>query len=257
MQCARQVFLPASDFCEHYLGLSYSQARSDLDHWIPHAATEALSTITGLGSQSIIDLEVPHRHMRSAFDTQSRTFGLPVAYCPLCLKDEPYARRSWRSRLAAVCTKHGAELSTRCDACGSQVPYFGSWLGLAPHYWLELGPVCPLCAGRLDEALPIPAPAYLHEANCLWNEALQPCRVHQSEADCMLRATLRLVEIARASREIIEIIRTSGYKGSWPAHAAAAAVAGNYRGAALILRLHYAAMRPEFFASCVANLQHH
>jgi hypothetical protein len=46
-----------------------------------------------------------------------------VQYCPMCLAETAYFRRSWRVSFVRICQPHSAVLADRCSACGVAVRF--------------------------------------------------------------------------------------------------------------------------------------
>ena len=50
--------------------------------------------------------------------------GNGLAYCPLCLEDDPYYRRSWRFAFNPACAKHRVFLMRDCPSCRKPYNYY-------------------------------------------------------------------------------------------------------------------------------------
>lgn len=50
--------------------------------------------------------------------------GNGLAYCPLCLEEAPYYRRSWRFAFNTACPKHRVFLMRGCSSCGKPYNYY-------------------------------------------------------------------------------------------------------------------------------------
>jgi len=167
---ARNLCLPLIGLCQQRLGLTYQQARSDLDRLLPERCLETIARISGMTTRTVGKLLLPSRWTASVAQSKAPSPNRGVRLCPLCLSEYTYGRRFWRTRFAAVCTKHSVELIDSCPNCGKPIPYFGAPGGFTVQFWLENWPICPSCLNRIDRSLPT-APELISVSR-LWHAAL-------------------------------------------------------------------------------------
>jgi TniQ len=82
-----------------------------------------LEVLAARTAQPLADLE--RRRLRLgnlAADLLYRNaFGPAVQYCPACLSETAYFRRSWRLCFVRFCPLHGAVLADSCSQCGGSI----------------------------------------------------------------------------------------------------------------------------------------
>ncbi len=82
--------------------------------------------------------------------------GLAVQYCPACLSEAAYFRRSWRLCFVRFCERHRAALADSCSQCGASIrleeldPAFGK-LSACRNCTYDLASDPPYCIA--DERL--------------------------------------------------------------------------------------------------------
>jgi len=130
---------------ENLLGLSYQQARSDLDRIVPSRHMETLQRVIGVSPTSVRKLSLPTSWSISVWDGAARQYNGPIRLCNLCLKHGRYGRRYWRTQFAAACPDHGVELIDACPHCAARIPYFSTDSGIIVQHWLESWPHCQAC----------------------------------------------------------------------------------------------------------------
>ena len=78
--------------------------------------------------------------------------GNGLAYCPLCLEDESYYRRSWRFAFNPACPKHRVFLRRDCPCCGKPYNYYYGITELPAGAPLIV--TCRWCGADLRNAAP-------------------------------------------------------------------------------------------------------
>ncbi len=156
--------------CQQDLGLTYSQARSDLDHTLPSRHAHLLARQTGTRTSKLRSLAIPSTWLLSTWQENTRHHSGTVRLCPACLAESLHGRRFWRTYFGAACPEHGLELIEACPHCGKPIPYFGAPGGIATQFWLESWPVCPSCL--LSIGISNPAHPVLIAMSRRWRSAL-------------------------------------------------------------------------------------
>lgn len=150
LRIARKVGLSLQEFCQFELGLSYSQATSDLDQLLPRVRWRELSQISDTDGEIIREMVLPRDWIQSSWNPKCRRHQAAVHVCAECLKENFYGRKLWRTRFALACPKHGVEMINRCPQCGYPVTYFSAANEPLVAHWLENFPTCQNCLKQID-----------------------------------------------------------------------------------------------------------
>ncbi len=164
-----------ADFCTIEFGLSYSQARGDIDSSLTGKFSHRFSQCLRLGRRIVNRLRIAENLLVPAFRPSTKRCNQPVRICFDCLSNAPYGRRFWRTCLAVACPIHGHMLVSTCPNCGAEINYQEGNVGLAPLFWLETWPVCTNCL-RTMRPNPQRADALLLNSTAKWNAALAGVR---------------------------------------------------------------------------------
>ena len=137
--------LSLQEFCQGRLGLTVTQARSDLDQLLPKTYAGRLTTVAGIPESAVMEMRIPRAWVESTWDRQRRRHEAPIHVCPVCLAENLYGRRFWRTPFAFVCPRHGVEMIGLCPHCKCALTYFSSSDSPWGAHWLENWPACPNC----------------------------------------------------------------------------------------------------------------
>ena len=85
--------------------------------------------------------------------------GNGLTYCPLCLEDDPYYRRSWRFAFNPACAKHRVFLMRDCPSCRKPYNYYYGITEIPAGAPLIV--TCRWCGADLRNAVPNPADSRL------------------------------------------------------------------------------------------------
>lgn len=77
-----------------------------------------------------------------------------IGYCPACLAQAAYFRRSWRLSALTACADHGLRLLMSCPRCRASVNYHRYEIGRHPSEPAQLLCACHACRFDLREAEP-------------------------------------------------------------------------------------------------------
>lgn len=76
-----------------------------------------------------------------------------TSFCPMCLQNQPYFRKTWLSVHTLRCVQHGVHLAERCTHCGSDVPVYRSFLEREhPDQMLRAFMLCRTCQSPLSRS---------------------------------------------------------------------------------------------------------
>lgn len=231
-------------FCTQMFDLSVAQARSDLDRRLPSDHISRLAAVVSTPYRDLADLQLPNHFWYSVRNQRSRKYDGAVRVCPLCLAENKYGRRFWRTCFAAACPIHGVELAYACHHCRSDLPYFGEMAGIVPQFWLESWPTCPNCL-RLTQHTST-ADAALVVMSRRWDEALAGHAQRAFQAGDFLRLSAktitRFTKIERYKR-VAELVAPISI---WPAHVATALLLQSLLQGRPPMSAAYAALGMEF-----------
>ena len=149
IRLARREGLSLQEFCQGYLGLTPSQARSDLDQLLPSTCSKKLSALAGIPEESLYATIIPRAWVRSTWDKKVRRHQALVHVCPVCLDENLYGRRFWRTHFAAICPIHELEMVGFCPHCNAPLSYFSSAENFLVSHWLENWPACQNCLKKI------------------------------------------------------------------------------------------------------------
>ena len=147
---ARKERLSLQEFCQGRLGLTATQARSDLDQLLTRICSEKLAALAGIPESAVMEMKIPCAWVESTWDRQRRRHEAPIHVCPVCLAENLYGRRFWRTPFAFVCPKHGVEMVGLCPHCKSALTYFSASDSPWCAHWLENWPTCSLCVRHIS-----------------------------------------------------------------------------------------------------------
>lgn len=150
LRVARKTGLSLQEFCQFELGLSYSQATSDLDQLLPRSRWKELAKISDTDESAIQEMLLPRDWILSSWNPKCRRHQAAVHVCTACLKESFYGRRFWRTRFALACPRHGIEMIARCPRCETPITYFSAANPPLVAHWLENFPTCQNCLKRID-----------------------------------------------------------------------------------------------------------
>jgi hypothetical protein len=249
---ARHELRAVADYAETEIGQSYCQARSDLDQLIParhssrlaHAAGISARIVRGLGfkaSESCI----------SSWNPKTRRYDSPIRLCPLCLQQDLFGRRFWRTRFAAACTEHRIELVDRCPNCGTDLPYFGDSVGILTQFWMEAWPICPHCLRPIT--VNIPAHPVLISITKRWESAILGQPQLGFEANDFLKMSARLIARFENHQEYRRTANLLAPGRHWSAHLAAALLIQSIGRPGFTLNTAHAAIGITFDAGQLAK----
>ncbi len=160
-----------AEICEQELGLSYSQARGDLDDSLPNKFAQQFAHYFQLNSGDLSRLRIGSAWLSPVFRPVSKRFNRPTPICFRCMTECRYGRRLWRTKFASVCPIHACLLVSTCPNCGAEIRYQEGNVGLAPLHWLETWPVCTNCL-RTMQPKPEPGDRHLVQITSKWAVAL-------------------------------------------------------------------------------------
>lgn len=163
--------MAVADYCTSEFGLSYSQARGDIDNSLPHQFSKSFAQRLHLGLRGLAKLRISTDWLAPAFRSSTKRFNQPIRICFDCMNEAAYGRRFWRTRLSAACPLHAQLLVSTCPNCGAEIQYQAGNVGLAPLFWLETWPVCTNCL-RTMRPSPEPANDCLVRISAKWAAAV-------------------------------------------------------------------------------------
>lgn len=198
-----------SEFCQLRLGLSYSQARGDLDQIPESARADHVARALNVDPVIFTRLKIDRRWRVSVFNRLGAPGRDAVNICADCVTERPYGRRFWRTHFAAVCSLHQCELMKACPTCGTCLRYRSAPLGVTPLLWLETWPTCAECLTKIDRVKPPVRPHQcLLDMSVRWENALhgKPPYPWIGPND-FLSLSLRLINWFKSREEYIEARR--------------------------------------------------
>lgn len=182
-----------AEFCEHSFGLTYTQARGDLDRLLPEEFQKRVAEHLSLATDVLGKCVIPATMVRSAYCSSSRRFNQAIKACFPCMRAAHYGRRYWRTIFAESCPIHSCHLTSACPNCGAGIGYQEGNVGLAPLLWLETWPVCTNCLRTMRPTIQ-PADPCLITATAKWVRSLAGIRpYHWISANHYLRLSRRLI----------------------------------------------------------------
>ncbi len=193
LRLARREGLSLQEFCQGHLGLTRTQARSDLDQLLPRRHSRELALLAKIPEDVVRALSIPRSWTASTWDASIQRHQAPVRVCPGCLEESPHGRRFWRTHFACVCPEHGLELVGFCIHCGTPLRYFSSSEGPLVAHWLENWPTCPGCWKRFDRGQPAHplvvkmSQYWVRAFNGHYVRSLTPAEFLRLSATCLLR----------------------------------------------------------------------
>lgn len=137
---ARSRYLAVADYCTSEFGLSYSQARGDLDNTLPNQFADRFTKVLRLAPRYLKGVRIGAGVFVPAYRPSTKRFNQPVRICFPCMSASPYGRRFWRTCFAEACPLHECLLDSTCPNCGAGIYYQEGNVGLAPLLWLETWP---------------------------------------------------------------------------------------------------------------------
>lgn len=168
---ARSRHQAVADYCTSVFGLSYSQARGDLDNTLPNQFANRFTKGLSIGQRSLKNLRIGAGLLVSAYRPSTKRFNQPVRICFPCMNAAPYGRRFWRTCFANACPLHACLMVSSCPNCGAGIYYQEGNVGLSPLLWLETWPVCTNCL-RTMRPSPEPANDCLVRISAKWAAAV-------------------------------------------------------------------------------------
>lgn len=238
---ARKDCQPVADMAEELFGLSYQQARSDLDQLLPSRHKTLIKSIFKLPTSATDLLSLPRVWTPSVWSPATKQYDGRVRLCTACLLKSHYGRRYWRTVFAAACPDHHLELIDACPTCDAPIPYFGAPAGFSPQLWLEAWPTCPACFQPL-KFISRPADPTLVAMSTRWRSALGGRPQFGFSAADFLRLSARAIHRFQHRTQFIETARLVAADSRWRSHVAAALMIRSLCRRRVPLNVCYAAL---------------
>ena len=238
---AQKECQPVADLAKELFGLSYQQARSDLDQLLPSRHNFLLVRALRLATPTAVSFSLPRAWTVSVWNTVSKQYDGPIRLCGACLKKSLHGQRYWRTLFAAACPDHGIDLIDACPTCGAAIPYFGSPSGFISQLWLEAWPTCPACFHPLNSDSQ-PANPVLVAMSTRWRNALDGRPQLGFTAAAFLKLSARAIHRFQHQETFIETARLVAGDSRWRGHTAAALMIRSLCRRRVPLNVCYAAL---------------
>lgn len=238
---ARKDCLPVADMAEELFGLSYQQARSDLDKLLPVRHKMLLRKVFRLTASATELLSLPHAWTPSVWSPATKQYDGRIRLCTACLLKSHYGRRYWRTVFAAACPDHHLDLIDACPTCGAPIPYFGAPAGFSPQLWLEAWPTCPACFQPLN-FISRPADPTLAAMSKHWRSALAGRPQFGFSAADFLKLSARAIHRFQHHAQFMETAKLVAADSRWRSHIATAHLIRSLFRRRAPLTVYYAAL---------------